>query len=67
MLRLKLGARGEYLIIQLLWATDRLLFARFLVLSMHCHCMNSPSTNGKRGVSTRFHLVVFVYGVNQEN
>ena len=55
-------ARGEHLIIQLLWAT---VIHKFTVLSTQS--MSSPSRKRGRGSSGRFHLVVFVYGVNQEN
>ena len=50
----------EHLIIQLLWASDQQLLAlsthRMSYLSRKCGC----------GVSLRFHLVVFLIGVNQE-
>ena len=53
------SAREEHLTIQLLWAT---VIHTFIVLSTQ-----SPYRKSGRGVTAKFHLVVFVYRVNQEN
>ena len=44
------------------WPT---IVPKFLALSTHW--MSSPPRKLGRGVCPRFYLVVFVYGVNQEN
>ena len=36
-------------------------------LSLSTHWMSSPSSKWECGVSPRFHLVAFMYGVNQED
>ena len=66
MLRLKLwSARGEshHPAFAGKWST---IIRNFIALSTHCH-WSSPSRKWERGVSLRFHLVVFVHGVSQEN
>ena len=54
--------RREHLIIHMLCAT---VIHTFIVLSTQS--TSSLSRKWGRGVTARFHLVVFVYGVNQEN
>ena len=52
--------------IQLLWATGRLSFVRFLPY----HPLPFDEFSFKeinREVNPRFHVIVFVYGVTQEN
>ena len=66
--QLKSRAGRKYLAILLLWATARLLFTRvsliyivdeFFIFSLLVFLK-------ARGVSSRFHLAVFIFGVNQE-
>ena len=47
------------------WPTIIRIF--FSLIHVHCYWMSSPSSKWESRVRPRFHLVVFMYGVNQEN
>ena len=66
MLQLKLcsSSRESHPAFMSNWST---IICTLLALPTHCHWMSSCSRKRERGVIPRFHLVVFVYGVNQEN